>query len=183
MKVEDLQSYITLFRDWLNERAAPLLHGENPSLVLAWRDELATAERLLDEKPELPIALLGPSQQGKSSLINAIVGENILPVAVPQSAPEHLSASGLAQAGHPGSWRRLFRHRGTHGRCPSPSVSRSGVAREAGSRSSVCLLIHGRRSQPVCPFSPPLCSLIIARIHTVSNCLSYGSARNYGPLK
>ena len=102
MKVEDLQSYITLFRDWLNERAAPLLHGENPSLVLAWRDELATAERLLDEKPELPIALLGPSQQGKSSLINAIVGENILPVAVPQWAPEHLSASGLAQAGHPG---------------------------------------------------------------------------------
>src|SRR5262249_27260918 len=30
--------------------------------------------------PELPIAFIGPSQQGKSSLINAIVGETILAV-------------------------------------------------------------------------------------------------------
>ncbi len=80
MKVDDLQNYISLFREWLDHRALPLLHAENPALLQNWRDELVAAERLLDEKPELPIAFLGPSQQGKSSLINAIVGENVLPV-------------------------------------------------------------------------------------------------------
>src|SRR6516164_5155740 len=79
MRPEDLQSYIAKFRDWLDQ-AAPLLQTDHSAVVTSWREEVAAAERLLEEKPELPIALLGPSQQGKSSLINAIVGDNILPV-------------------------------------------------------------------------------------------------------
>jgi Dynamin family len=80
MRAEDLQNYIARFRKWLDLHAAPALQARNPSLVTTWREELSAAERLLEHKPELPIALLGPSQQGKSSLINAIVGETILPV-------------------------------------------------------------------------------------------------------
>jgi len=45
-----------------------------------WRDELASVEGLLEKRPEIPIAFLGPTQQGKSSLINALLGENILAV-------------------------------------------------------------------------------------------------------
>jgi hypothetical protein len=49
-------------------------------LFTQWCEELANTERLLTVKPELPIAFLGPSQQGKSSLINALLGENVLAV-------------------------------------------------------------------------------------------------------
>ena len=80
MTVDDLKKYIALCRRWLDQRAGPLLQAQNPTLLTNWRDELLAAERLLEDKPELPIALLGPSQQGKSSLINAIVGETALPV-------------------------------------------------------------------------------------------------------
>src|SRR4051812_36617839 len=80
MRSEDLQSYIERFREWIELQGAPSVQAEQPSLVAGWREELAAAERLLEERPELPIAFLGPSQQGKSSLINALVGENVLPV-------------------------------------------------------------------------------------------------------
>src|SRR3954471_21055096 len=80
MSVEALQNYIGEFRDWLEKHGEPALRPEQASLADDWRGELAAAERLLEARPELPIAFLGPSQQGKSSLINALVGENILAV-------------------------------------------------------------------------------------------------------
>jgi hypothetical protein len=80
MRADDLQSYIAKFYEWIDLHGGPLLQAEQPSLVANWRRELTAAERLLEVKPELPIAFLGPSQQGKSSLINALVGENVLPV-------------------------------------------------------------------------------------------------------
>lgn len=80
MSVAELHAYIRSFSEWVETHAAPLLQVHHASLLDSWREELASAGRLLDEKPELPIALLGPSQQGKSSLINAMVGETILPV-------------------------------------------------------------------------------------------------------
>lgn len=80
MRPEDLKSYITKFRDWLDLQAAPVLQTDHSAVLTSWREELAAAERLLEQKPELPIAFIGPSQQGKSSLINAIVGETILAV-------------------------------------------------------------------------------------------------------
>ena len=86
MKIEDLENYIALFREWIEQKAVPLLQDENASRLDSWRKELSSAERLLDERPELPIAFLGPSQQGKSSLINAIVGETVLPVGYRPSA-------------------------------------------------------------------------------------------------
>jgi GTPase SAR1 family protein len=80
MTAETLKSFITKFRKWLDGPASRALEGDDAQAVLAWWDDLALAEKLLDIKPELPIAFLGPSQQGKSSLINALLGENILAV-------------------------------------------------------------------------------------------------------
>jgi hypothetical protein len=80
MRAEDLRDYIHRFREWIDLEAAPVLHAEQAEALACWRDELVSAERLLEGKPELPIAFLGPSQQGKSSLINALLGENILAV-------------------------------------------------------------------------------------------------------
>lgn len=80
MSTETLKSYIAQFRDWLASEAAPALQGDDAHILAGWRDDLASAEQQLAVKPELPIAFLGPSQQGKSSLINALLGQNVLAV-------------------------------------------------------------------------------------------------------
>jgi hypothetical protein len=80
MSDDRLRRYIEEFRAWLTERGLPSLRAEQGSLAKGWGEDLAAAERLLERQPELPIAFLGPSQQGKSSLINALLGENILAV-------------------------------------------------------------------------------------------------------
>ena len=80
MNAEQLRSYIARFREWLSGRAAEALGTQYAGLVTDWRQELDACERLLEEKAEIPIAFLGPSQQGKSSLINALLGYNVLAV-------------------------------------------------------------------------------------------------------
>lgn len=80
MKTKELQDYIAKFRKWVDLQAAPVLEADHSAVVTSWREDLDAAERLLEQKSELPIAFIGPSQQGKSSLINAIVGETILAV-------------------------------------------------------------------------------------------------------
>jgi hypothetical protein len=80
MNPAELQNFIADFRHWLDHVGAPCLTDDHKLLLESWHQELAAAERLLEKKPELPIAFLGPSQQGKSSLINALLGENILAV-------------------------------------------------------------------------------------------------------
>lgn len=105
MKIEDLQNFISEFRGWLDQHGSPCLSADHHSLLASWHQELAAAENLLEKKPELPIAFLGPSQQGKSSLINALLGENILAVGgsvgactcVITSVHHHLSAEYRAE--------------------------------------------------------------------------------------
>lgn len=80
MSVDEINQFVDEFRRWIEEQGVPCLTGEHSLLVASWQEELEAAKRLLEHKPELPIAFLGPSQQGKSSLINALVGENILAV-------------------------------------------------------------------------------------------------------
>lgn len=80
MSPEALQKYIVDLREWMEKHGkASLPHGHS-ILLDEWTQELASAEGMLEKKPELPIAFLGPSQQGKSSLINALLGENVLAV-------------------------------------------------------------------------------------------------------
>jgi hypothetical protein len=80
MSVEKLHGYIAEFREWLGTHGEPALQSQQAPLIGNWCEELSASERLLEAKPELPIAFLGPAQQGKSSLINALLGENILAV-------------------------------------------------------------------------------------------------------
>jgi len=80
MSPEALQKYIVDLREWMEKHGkASLPHGHS-NLLDEWTQELVSAEGMLEKKPELPIAFLGPSQQGKSSLINALLGENVLAV-------------------------------------------------------------------------------------------------------
>lgn len=80
MTVSEFQAYISRFRHWLEVEGARCLGAHEAPTLQAWHQELNAAEALLQRRPELPIAFLGPSQQGKSSLINALLGENVLAV-------------------------------------------------------------------------------------------------------
>lgn len=80
MNIDELQTYIDEFLGWIDQDGVSVLKPDQLKLATYWREELKASQRMLEIKPELPIAFLGPSQQGKSSLINAILGENILAV-------------------------------------------------------------------------------------------------------
>lgn len=80
MSIHKLLTYIEEFRAWIGKHREAVSESGQAELLNQWDEELAHTERLLKVKPELPIAFLGPSQQGKSSLINAMLGENILAV-------------------------------------------------------------------------------------------------------
>jgi hypothetical protein len=77
---QELRRYIDSFRTWLEQHAEPVCQNDHAEMLQQWKQELSDADKLLARQPELPIAMLGPSQQGKSSLINALLGENVLAV-------------------------------------------------------------------------------------------------------
>ncbi len=76
----ELRTYIDHLQSWLETDAAAALTGVPGNTYADWQEEIAAAESLLARQEELPIALLGPAQQGKSSLINALLGHKILAV-------------------------------------------------------------------------------------------------------
>ena len=80
MKPDELQKWLNEVRKWVREKGAQFLTRNQKPILDSWNQEFDAIENLLKQKPELPIAFLGPSQQGKSSLINALLGENILAV-------------------------------------------------------------------------------------------------------
>jgi len=76
----ELRDYIQSMRSWIADHANPSLDGSSSRIIEEWQSEVTAAESLLERRAELPIALLGPAQQGKSSLINALLGHKILAV-------------------------------------------------------------------------------------------------------
>ncbi len=75
-----LRQFIAEFRAWIEEVVRPPFGASRADLIAGWENDLVAAEELLEHKPELPIAMLGPSQQGKSTLINALLGAPVLAV-------------------------------------------------------------------------------------------------------
>lgn len=80
MNVKSLRAYIKQLGQWGTDHGAPTLGTGSASPVTHWQEELTASGGLLEAGKELPIAFLGPSQQGKSSLINALLGQEILAV-------------------------------------------------------------------------------------------------------
>ena len=80
MKPEKIKDSCSNLRAWIEQQRAKSLRSLKTAPFDQWLEELQAVESQLKEKHEIPIAFLGPSQQGKSSLINAILGEAILAV-------------------------------------------------------------------------------------------------------
>jgi len=77
---QDLKTYLVEVRNFLEKKVEPLFNGKYASELQGWKSELDAIEKLLEPKPDLTLAMLGPTQQGKSSLINALLGEKVLAV-------------------------------------------------------------------------------------------------------
>lgn len=79
-----MSSYIQVLGHWIDRLTQWLdeAQGKTPPQIPVdeqkqWRNQLEQFQTQLS-RPNISIAMLGPSQQGKSTLINAILGENIL---------------------------------------------------------------------------------------------------------
>jgi hypothetical protein len=70
------------FSHWFDTKVAPLAKAAHPLEFASWRKELALIRELVDNSDRVRIALIGTTGAGKSSLLNAILGHEILPVGV-----------------------------------------------------------------------------------------------------
>ena len=70
--------------NWFGEKVAPLASGAYPSEHRAWQSELNWIRRQIDNPERTRIALVGSTGAGKSSFLNAVLGQEVLPVGVMQ---------------------------------------------------------------------------------------------------
>jgi Dynamin family len=70
------------FSQWFEDKVAPLAATPHPFEYSSWRKELVLIRALVDDPDRVRIALIGTTGAGKSSLLNAILGQEILPVGV-----------------------------------------------------------------------------------------------------
>jgi ABC-type transport system involved in cytochrome bd biosynthesis fused ATPase/permease subunit len=68
------------FSHWLDEKVAPTC-GTAYALELAeWRKEFGLIKSLIESPDRLQIALVGTTGAGKSTFLNAVLGQEILPL-------------------------------------------------------------------------------------------------------
>src|SRR4030095_7704264 len=70
------------FSRWFEQKVVPLAATKHPLEFASWRKELGLIRTLVEEPDRVRIALVGTTGAGKSSLLNAILGQQILPVGV-----------------------------------------------------------------------------------------------------
>jgi hypothetical protein len=70
------------FSRWFEETVLHLAASAHPLELASWRKELGLIRSLVEDPDRVRIALIGTTGAGKSSLLNAILGQEILPVGV-----------------------------------------------------------------------------------------------------
>lgn len=72
------------FAQWLDEKVAPLAQETFSQEYAEWRKELEQIRALAERPGQVRIALVGTTGAGKSTFLNAVLGQEILPVSVMQ---------------------------------------------------------------------------------------------------
>jgi hypothetical protein len=70
----------TAFSGWIEGRVAPTAASAYPLELANWKRELDLIRGLVDRPERVRIALIGTTGAGKSSFLNAVLGEYVLPV-------------------------------------------------------------------------------------------------------
>lgn len=72
------------FRSWMAEKVAPYAGGVYPLELAEWQRELDLIGGQIDSPDRIRIALIGSTGAGKSTFLNAVLGQVVLPVSVMQ---------------------------------------------------------------------------------------------------
>lgn len=73
---------LNAFEAWFRETLAPLAGPDDRSAFDSWRRELAAVKDLVDDASRVRVALIGTTGAGKSTFLNAVLRQEVLPVGV-----------------------------------------------------------------------------------------------------
>lgn len=71
---------LNVFRDWLKKKAKALLDEAQTAKAVEWEKRVAELLVEVQQKPTVPVAIVGSTGCGKSTLLNALLGVEVLPV-------------------------------------------------------------------------------------------------------
>lgn len=80
--LQEAQNITVSFQDWFNNRVRPLAYNQYPLEFDSWKKELELIQSRIDQPNRLRIALVGTTGAGKSTFLNAVLGQQLLPVSV-----------------------------------------------------------------------------------------------------
>ena len=82
--IRQAKESVQSFAQWLDEKAAPLAQETFSQEYAQWRQELEQIRALVEKPGQVRIALVGTTGAGKSTFLNAVLGQELLPVGVMQ---------------------------------------------------------------------------------------------------
>lgn len=83
---------INSFSKWFDEKLEPFAKSSHPLELTAWRSELGLIRGLVEHPERVRIALVGTTGAGKSTFLNAVLGQEVLPVGVMQPCTAFVTA-------------------------------------------------------------------------------------------
>jgi hypothetical protein len=82
--IDHAKSSIASFYQWMTEKVEPIAKSLYPLELSTWFKELDLIRALVERPDRIRIALIGTTGAGKSTFLNAVLGQEILPVGVMQ---------------------------------------------------------------------------------------------------
>ncbi len=82
--IDHAKSSISSFHQWMTEKVEPIAKSLYPLELSTWCNELDLIRSLVERPDRIRIALVGTTGAGKSTFLNAVLGQEILPVGVMQ---------------------------------------------------------------------------------------------------
>src|SRR5262245_6810543 len=93
---QDVSQELHAFERWLERRLAPLVESVDPDALARWRKELSAISELVSRQTRVRVALIGTTGAGKSTFLNAVLRQEVLPVGVMHPCTAFVTAVSFA---------------------------------------------------------------------------------------